>query len=164
MGSLLMEFALPLVVAAIGVWIAFAIVVWATGRDSLLDTAPAVPPLGLGEGEPVTETAVASVRFDTGMRGYRTDQVDAALDRLAWEIGRRDELLAEMQSRLDGTADTEELRSPEEDDALRIANEGATGDPGTDEAALDGAVPEGAASDSEAGREGPGETAPRSEA
>ncbi|MBO3732679.1 DivIVA domain-containing protein [Glycomyces niveus] len=162
MGSLLMEFALPLVVAAIGVWIAFAIVVWATGRDSLLDIAPAVPPLGLGEGEPVTEAAVASVRFDTGMRGYRTDQVDAALNRLAWEIGRRDELLAEMRTRLDGTADTGELFSPEEDDALRIANEGTTGDLGTD--ALDSAVPEGAASDSEAGREEPGETATRSEA
>lgn len=161
-----MEFALPLVVAAVGVWIAFTIVVWATGRDSLLDTAAAVPPLGLGEGERVDEAAVASVRFDTGMRGYRTDQVDAALHRLAWEIGRRDEMLAEMRARLGGSADTEEMSALEsdEDDALRIAAGGATGDLGTGADAADSADADSVASDSEAGREETGEAAPRGDA
>jgi DivIVA domain-containing protein len=161
--KLVLEFALPVIVAVIGVWIAFSIVVWATGRDTLLDTVGASQPLGLGEGEAVDEAAVASVRFDTGLRGYRTDQVDAALNRLAWEIGRRDELLAEMQSRLDGTADTAEIPSPESgvDDAIDLANEDGAAAP------LDPATGPGTdrdASGSEAGREDAGETAPRGEA
>lgn len=164
-----MGFVLPIVVAVIGVWIAFSIVVWATGRDTLLDTGAAGAPLGLGEGEAVDERAVASVKFDTGLRGYRTDQVDAALNRLAWEIGRRDELLAEMQARLEG--DTAELpaqdaeaepgeaapiesaseAASDEEDALRLAN--------ADEAAAPDDRAGGAGS--EAGREDEGETAPR---
>lgn len=158
-----MGFVLPVIVAAIGVWIAFSIVVWATGRDTLLDLSAAGAPLGLGEGEAVDETAVASVRFDTGLRGYRTDQVDAALNRLAWEIGRRDEMLAEMRAQLDGTADTAELPTadPEEEAALRLAND--------DEAAvLDDLDAENDrdrdAAGSEAGREDSSETAPRGEA
>ncbi|MDA1361178.1 DivIVA domain-containing protein [Glycomyces luteolus] len=148
-----MGFVLPVIVAVIGVWIAFSIVVWATGRDTLLDIAAAGPPLGLGEGAAVDETAVASVKFDTGLRGYRTDQVDAALDRLAWEIGRRDELLAEMRARLD----TAEPSTSAEDDALRLADE--------DDSVVPGDLATGSdAAGSEAGREGGGETAPRDEA
>jgi len=150
-------FVLPVIVAVIGVWIAFSIVVWATGRDTLLDTGTGGAPLGLGDGEAVDETAVASVKFDTGLRGYRTDQVDAALNRLAWEIGRRDELLAEMQARFEG--DTADLAAPEseEDLAMRLANEGEA-------AAADDLATDGAAAGSEAGREDEGETAPRGDA
>lgn len=153
--KLVSEFALPVIVAVIGVWIAFSIVVWATGRDTLLDIAPAGAPLGLGEGEPVDETAVASVKFDTGLRGYRTEQVDAALHRLAWEIGRRDELLAELRSRLDDTTDAlplvEEAPS-DEDDALRLAND------------VEAAPEDAEGAGSEAGRDDAGEAAPRGEA
>jgi DivIVA domain-containing protein len=117
-------FVLPLIVAVIGVWIAFSIVVWATGEDTLLDTNPAGAPPGLGDGEPVSEAAVASVKFDTGLRGYRTDQVDAALRRLAWEIGRKDEQLAVLQAKVDGghaePADVEPLPEPAADDALGV--------------------------------------------
>jgi DivIVA domain-containing protein len=165
-------FVLPIVVAVIGVWIAFSIVVWATGRDTLLDTGAAGAPLGLGEGEAVDETAVASVKFDTGLRGYRTDQVDAALNRLAWEIGRRDELLAEMQARLEG--DTAEIPAQ---DAETESDEAASLEPASFEAESDEeaamrlanedetAAPDDRAGDagSEAGREDEGETAPRSD-
>lgn len=92
-----MSWLLAIVVAAIGVWIAFAIVVWATGDDTLRDDST-VEPLAFDAREPVTESDVGAVRFDTGLRGYRTDQVDAALRRLAWEIGRRDERIAELES------------------------------------------------------------------
>jgi DivIVA domain-containing protein len=94
------DLVLPVVVAAIGVWIAFSIVLWATGRDSLRDGGPGEEPAGLGEDGPVTEAEVGALRFDTGLRGYRADQVDAALNRLAWEIGRRDERLAELEREL----------------------------------------------------------------
>ncbi|WP_100446463.1 DivIVA domain-containing protein [Glycomyces xiaoerkulensis] len=93
-----MNLVLPVVVAAIGVWIAFSIVVWATGDDSLRDDAPDDEPAGLPEDEPISEAEVGALRFDTGPRGYRTKQVDATMRRLAWEIGRRDERIAELEA------------------------------------------------------------------
>jgi DivIVA domain-containing protein len=120
-------FVLPLIVAVIGVWIAFSIVVWATGEDTLLDTNPAGAPPGLGDGEPVSESVVASVKFDTGLRGYRTDQVDAALHRLAWELGRKDEQLAVLQAKVDGT-----YEEPVEEEPLP--------EPAAEEAAADDAL------------------------
>lgn len=154
------DVALPVVVAAVGVWIAFAIVVWATGRDTLLDVAPAGAPPGLGAEGAVSEAAVASVRFDTGMRGYRTDQVDAALTRLAWEIGRKDEQLAVLQAKLDGTGEepaadplAEPLPLDELVEGRAPRQEAGTGD-GAAAAREDGTV-------SEAGREDGGEAAPR---
>ena len=116
-----MGLVLPVVVAAIGVWIAFSIVVWATGEDTLRDASPSGPPPGLGEDGPVTEGEVGSLRFDTGMRGYRTDQVDAALDRLAWEIGRRDERLAELERELEAVA----VAAPDGEDAAAPVEEPA---------------------------------------
>ena len=78
--------------------IAFAIAVWATGRESL---EPAPSTAGFPSGRVVDEDAVAAVRFDTGLRGYRSDQVDEALRSVAWELGRRDELIAQLRSQLD---------------------------------------------------------------
>jgi DivIVA domain-containing protein len=121
-------FVLPVIVAVVGVWIAFAIVVWATGRDTLLDLAPAGAPAGLGEEEPVSEASIGSLKFDTGARGYRTDQVDAALTRLAWEIGRRDEQLAVLRAELGTDEDAAEEAASEEaaseKDVLAAADEG----------------------------------------
>ncbi|MCD0446582.1 DivIVA domain-containing protein [Glycomyces sp. A-F 0318] len=152
-----MGFVLPVIVAAIGVWIAFSIVVWATGRDTLLDLSPAGAPLGLGEEGAVSEAAVASVQFDTGMRGYRTDQVDAALTRLAWEIGRKDEQLAVLQAKLDGTWE-EPVEEPMDEDAFRLAGESvAEAMPEARPGDVEGADGPG----SEAAREDGGEAAPR---
>lgn len=118
-----MGFVLPVIVAVIGVWIAFSIVVWATGRDTLLDLAPAGAPAGLGEEEPVSESSIGSLKFDTGARGYRTDQVDAALTRLAWEIGRRDEQLAVLRAEL-GTDEAAAEEAASEKEVLAAADEG----------------------------------------
>ena len=38
--------------------------------------------------DPLTDEDVAAMRFDTGLRGYRMDQVDDVLDRLVAEIAR----------------------------------------------------------------------------
>ncbi|MEP7159794.1 MAG: DivIVA domain-containing protein [Dermatophilaceae bacterium] len=43
---------------------------------------------------------VAAMRFDRAPRGYRMDQVDAVLDRVAQELGRRDEIIATLRARL----------------------------------------------------------------
>ncbi|HEX2145224.1 MAG TPA: DivIVA domain-containing protein [Glycomyces sp.] len=161
-----MGFVLPVIVAVIGVWIAFSIVVWATGRDTLLDIAPAGAPLGLGDGEAVDETAVASVKFDTGLRGYRTDQVDAALYRLAWEIGRKDEQIAVLQAQVGGGQDEPAGIDAEplfDEDTFRPAEDSdGDGDRFADpEAAV---ATEGERAESEARREDDGEKTPRGDA
>jgi DivIVA domain-containing protein len=157
-------FVLPLIVAVIGVWIAFSIVVWATGQDTLLDTGPTGAPPGLGDGDPVSEAAIASVKFDTGLRGYRTDQVDAALYRLAWEIGRKDEQLAALRAELghDEPEDAPEedeaelFEEPLDEDAYRLLRD-------TDEEDTE-ARAESEEPGSEAGREDQGEATPRQDA
>ena len=49
-----------------------------------------------GPGE-LSRGDVAAVRFDRAVRGYRMDQVDALLDRLADELAARDELIAQLR-------------------------------------------------------------------
>lgn len=49
-----------------------------------------------GPGE-LTRGDVAAVRFHRAARGYRMDQVDAVLDRLADELAARDELIAQLR-------------------------------------------------------------------
>jgi len=53
---------------------------------------PAVPETGLlGRGD------VDKVRFSVGARGYRMDEVDDVLDRLAYEIDVRERRIAELE-------------------------------------------------------------------
>jgi DivIVA domain-containing protein len=51
------------------------------------------------------------LRFDAALRGYRMDQVDGVLDRLAEELARRDGEIAALRSEL-----AEILQQPGEDD------------------------------------------------
>lgn len=46
---------------------------------------------------PVTVGQVRLLRFDVALRGYRMDQVDAALDRLAGELAERDAEIARLR-------------------------------------------------------------------
>ncbi|AUZ89319.1 hypothetical protein CVO76_08080 [Arthrobacter agilis] len=43
---------------------------------------------------------VDAVRFGLGLRGYRMDQVDEVLDRLAAALEERDALIGDLRSRL----------------------------------------------------------------
>ncbi len=43
---------------------------------------------------------VDAVRFGLGLRGYRMDQVDEVLDRLAAELDRRDALIRQLRAQL----------------------------------------------------------------
>jgi DivIVA domain-containing protein len=55
---------------------------------------PAIPETGLlGRGH------VDKVRFSVGARGYRMDEVDDVLDRLAHEIETREQRIAELEGR-----------------------------------------------------------------
>lgn len=85
--------------AAAAALVAFGVAVVATGRVEGLAAAPQdiLRPV-LPEGR-VAAADVHDLRFALGLRGYRMDQVDAVLDRLATEIADRDEELARLHER-----------------------------------------------------------------
>lgn len=75
-----------------------ALAVGRLGADVSVAMPEPVHPTGhdvLPAGE-VTRAALADVRFDRAIRGYRMDQVDAVLDRLAEELASRDARIAEL--------------------------------------------------------------------
>jgi DivIVA domain-containing protein len=59
-----------------------------------------LPFRGFSEEEEVAPSDVGRVRFDAALRGYRMEQVDEVLDRLADELGRRDVMIASLQAQL----------------------------------------------------------------
>ncbi|HEY9375686.1 MAG TPA: DivIVA domain-containing protein [Jiangellaceae bacterium] len=92
------------VFVVVAVIVVFAVAAVAVGRGGGL--APAAPDLvrpSLPDG-PVSADDVDSVRFAVGFRGYRMDQVDDVLDRLADEITERDSRITELEGRLAATA------------------------------------------------------------
>ena len=115
-----------LVLLLVGVVVLGAVVlgvaVLMTGADPGLGAAEpdgrAVP---LPNHRPLTESDVERLRFDTGVRGYRMDQVDRALRRMAYDIGYKDELIGVLE------AEVAALRAGriEEAEVLRRAREAA---------------------------------------
>jgi DivIVA domain-containing protein len=122
MGQLLLYLAAALVIAAI----VFGVTVLLGGGDSGLTPAEpdgrAVP---LPGDRPLVEEDMVRTRFDTALRGYRMSQVDQALQRAAYDIGYKGELIgvleAEVQALRDGRI--------AEADALRRAREAALAPP-----------------------------------
>jgi DivIVA domain-containing protein len=82
-----------IVVAAV-----FASIAWlATGRGGGVgDTYPDRPDVALPDDRPLVKNDIDGARFTVGWRGYRMDEVDAVLDRLAAEIDYRDRLISEL--------------------------------------------------------------------
>jgi DivIVA domain-containing protein len=75
----------------------------AVGRlGELPDVEPDRAPLALPDDRAMGRQDVDGVRFAVGMRGYRMDEVDDVLDRLAAEVDQRDAKIAELESRLAG--------------------------------------------------------------
>jgi DivIVA domain-containing protein len=66
----------------------------------LEEPASPIPPRALPTG-PLTGQDVANLRFVQAFRGYRMDQVDAAMDSLAAEVERLRALLPEGDTRAD---------------------------------------------------------------
>ncbi|WP_181009908.1 DivIVA domain-containing protein [Ornithinimicrobium sufpigmenti] len=52
-------------------------------------------------GGPLSPADVQRLRFDVALRGYRTEQVDAALERLVAELGERDAEIARLREERD---------------------------------------------------------------
>jgi len=127
--------------------IAYGVTWVVTGRDGGLDPEEpdgrAVP---LPGSRPLTESDIQTVRFDTTLRGYRMDQVDAALRRSAYDLGYKEELIEVLEAELDAlragrTSEADQLRAARE--RAQAVSTAAASKPasGTDEPATDDAAP-----------------------
>ncbi|KUG59404.1 hypothetical protein AVL62_06955 [Serinicoccus chungangensis] len=76
-----------------------AVLAWAVTRREVPGVGPAVDTQssrGLPDG-PVPPEGVGAVRFDQALRGYRMEQVDRVMDRLAGELRERDAEIARLR-------------------------------------------------------------------
>jgi DivIVA domain-containing protein len=95
MGQLLLFVVVALVVAAI----VFGVTVMVSGGDSgLTPVEPDGRALALPSDRPLGEDDVIRTRFDTAWRGYRMSQVDQALQRAAYDIGYKSELIGVLEA------------------------------------------------------------------
>ena len=136
MGQLFLFIVVALVVAAI----VFGVTVMMSGGDPGLTPVEAdgqaVP---LPTDRPLGESDVSATRFDTAWRGYRMAQVDQALQRAAYDIGYKGELISVLEAEV---AALREGRSADAD-ALRRAREAAIAPAVTPVAVTPPAGPEG---------------------
>ncbi|RAO38353.1 hypothetical protein PSN13_00819 [Micromonospora saelicesensis] len=142
MGQLLLLLVVALTVAAV----IFGVTVLVSGRDpGLVPAEPDSQAVALPGTRPLRESDVGAVRFDTGLRGYRMDQVDQALRRAAYDIGYKSELIGVLESevialREGRTDDADVLRQAREQsaskvtttDAAEAAEPGKATEPGED--------------------------------
>ncbi|MEU4687329.1 DivIVA domain-containing protein [Actinoplanes sp. NPDC023714] len=132
MGQLLLFIVVALVVATI----VFGVTVLLSGGDSgLTPVEPDGRAVPLPSDRPLGEADISATRFDTVVRGYRMNQVDQALQRAAYDIGYKGELIGVLE------AEVAALREGrlEDADALRKARE-ASAAPAAPETPADGAT------------------------
>src|SRR3954471_20836123 len=95
MGQLLVFIVVALVIASI----AFGVTVMVSGGDSgLTPVEPDGRALPLPSDRPLAEDDIIRTRFDTAFRGYRMAQVDQALQRAAYDIGYKGELIGVLEA------------------------------------------------------------------
>ena len=69
-----------------------AVAVFAAGRDNAMAEAyEDRPDRTIPSGQPLTAEDLQEVRFSSALRGYRMDEVDALLDRIAAELSDREQ-------------------------------------------------------------------------
>ncbi|WP_407651482.1 DivIVA domain-containing protein [Actinoplanes sandaracinus] len=118
MGQLLLFIVVALVVATI----VFGVTVLLSGGDSgLTPVEPDGRAVPLPSDRPLGEEDISRTRFDTVWRGYRMAQVDQALQRAAYDIGYKSELIGVLEAEV---AALREGRT-EDAEALRKAREAA---------------------------------------
>jgi DivIVA domain-containing protein len=85
----------------LGMAVLCGVAVVAAGRgDGLAPADHDHPDLVLPDDRPVVREDVDRLRFSVGLRGYRMDEVDEVLDRLAADIALRDAHINELVERL----------------------------------------------------------------
>jgi DivIVA domain-containing protein len=87
--------------AAVG-WLAIG------GGGHMSEPMPDRPDLALPRDSMLARTDVDRVRFSVGARGYRMDEVDDVLDRLAREIQVREDRIAVLEGRAPESAEPEQ--------------------------------------------------------
>jgi DivIVA domain-containing protein len=92
-----------LTLAVLGLVVAVALGWIGGGLDA---PASSLPEIGLPEGE-VDPADLDHLRFAPALRGYRMDQVDQTLDRLAGELARRDAEIAHLRELAEADRPTE---------------------------------------------------------
>jgi len=129
MGQLLLFIVVALVVATI----VFGVTVMVGGGDpGLAPVEPDGRALPLPSDRPLGEEDVIRTKFDTALRGYRMSQVDQALQRAAYDIGYKGELIGVLE------AEVLALREGRiaDADVLRRAREAAVAPPSEEPAAI----------------------------
>jgi DivIVA domain-containing protein len=93
----------------LGIAVLGGVAVVASGRgEGMPATEPDRADLTLPQDRPAAREDVDRLRFSVGLRGYRMDEVDDVLDRLALDIALRDSQLVELRTRLgEGPADAQ---------------------------------------------------------
>ena len=77
--------------------VVFGVAIVLTGRsDGMSEEAQDLADTGIPRDRPMTSQDVAGLRFALAFRGYRMDEVDEALDRLAAEIQARDDAISQL--------------------------------------------------------------------
>ena len=95
MGQLFLFIVVALVVAAI----VFGVTVMMSGGDpGLTPVEPDGRAVPLPSDRPLGEDDISSTKFDTTFRGYRMAQVDQALQRAAYDIGYKGELIGVLEA------------------------------------------------------------------
>lgn len=89
-----------LVLTVLAVGVLCAVVVTRVGSPGVQDPVNTQSFAGLGSG-PVRAEDIEAARFDIAFRGYRMDQVDAALQRLGVELTERDAEIDRLRSEAD---------------------------------------------------------------
>ncbi|WP_343890280.1 DivIVA domain-containing protein, partial [Kribbella sandramycini] len=75
-----------------------AVAVVASGRWGAMSTAyDDRPDMTVPARQALTSTEIESVRFAVGVRGYRMDEVDTLLERVAREVAERDRRIADLE-------------------------------------------------------------------
>ncbi len=91
----------------LGIAVLCGVAVVASGRgDGLAPADPDRPDVGLPADRPAVREDVDRLRFSVGLRGYRMDEVDDVLDRLAGDLVLRDAMIAYLEGQLVGRAAT----------------------------------------------------------
>jgi DivIVA domain-containing protein len=97
---MLLVVSLGFLLAAIVVIAVGALLVVGRLGGELPETVPDRAPLALPDDRQLGRADVDGVKFAVGMRGYRMDEVDDVLDRLASEVSQRDARISDLEERL----------------------------------------------------------------
>ena len=85
----------------VGIAVLGGVAVVAAGRGQGLPPAePDRPDVAVPEDRPLVREDVDRLRFSVGLRGYRMDEVDDVLDRVAGDLAERDAHIGDLEARL----------------------------------------------------------------